>query len=52
MTNRNPVLYHRAGCGSFKEYIELAAKEGIVDVGGDKGLAWVSLKPDYRDKLT
>ena len=52
LTNRNPVLYHRAGCGSFKEYIELAAKEGIVDVGGDKGLAWVSLKPDYRDKLT
>jgi len=37
-------LYQRAGVGSFKEYIALAEKGGIVTCGGNGGYAWVSLK--------
>jgi hypothetical protein len=33
------------------EYVELAVKEGVVTVGGDKGLAWICLSEDCRDKL-
>jgi hypothetical protein len=51
LLRRNPLLYHRAGCSSFKEYIELAVAEGIVLIGGDKGLAWVTLNEDIRGKL-
>jgi hypothetical protein len=39
----NPMIYYRAHCSSFKEYIDLAVKEGIVTIGGEKGLAWVQL---------
>jgi hypothetical protein len=51
LVSRNPILYHRAGCSSFKEYVDLAVREGIVDIGGEKGYAWVSLNENYRDKL-
>lgn len=51
LLRRNPLLYHRAGCSSFKEYIELAVKEGIVSIGGDKGLAWVCLNEDISGKV-
>ncbi|KAI3634070.1 hypothetical protein MIR68_007674 [Amoeboaphelidium protococcarum] len=51
LTRRNPLLYHRVGCSNFKEYIELAVTEGIVTVGGEKGLAWIQLNEDHKDKL-
>ncbi|KAI3662539.1 hypothetical protein MP638_000649 [Amoeboaphelidium occidentale] len=51
ITRRNPLVYHRAGCSSFKEYVDLAAKEGIVQIGGERGLAWISLNENYRDKM-
>jgi hypothetical protein len=51
ITKRNPLVYHRAGCSSFREYVDLAVKEGIVQIGGEKGLAWISLNENYRDKI-
>lgn len=35
----------------FVEYVELAVKEGIITVGGDKGHAWMSLNEGSRDKV-
>jgi hypothetical protein len=48
---RNPLLYHRAGCSNFREFVELAAKEGLVTLGGERGLAWICLNEDYQGKL-
>jgi hypothetical protein len=30
--------------------VELAAKEGLVSMGGEKGLAWIMLNDAYRGK--
>lgn len=41
-------LYQRAGVRSFKEYIALAEKRGIVTCGGNGGHAWVSFKLNWE----
>ena len=42
-------LYQRAGVRSFKEYIALAEKRGIVTCGGYGGYAWVSFKLSWEN---
>lgn len=42
--NLSQALYKSAGVESFKEYVLLAEKEGIVELGGVNGHAWISLK--------
>lgn len=51
LTKRNPLIYNRAGISSFKEFVELAVKERIVTLGGDKGTAWISLNTAHQDKM-
>ncbi|KAF7304721.1 NYN domain-containing protein [Mycena kentingensis (nom. inval.)] len=39
----NGSAYRRAGVQSFSEYAALAAKHGLIKMGGSDGLAWVEL---------
>ena len=43
-------IYHRAGINTFNEYMDLAEKAGIVELGGGKD-AWVRLLPDWYDAV-
>ncbi|KAF7295107.1 NYN domain-containing protein [Mycena indigotica] len=37
-------VYERAGAQSFAEYTAQAEQHGLVEMGGNNGLAWISLK--------
>jgi hypothetical protein len=41
-------VYQEAGVKRFKEYIALAESDGVVQMGGSGGCAWVSLHPKWR----
>jgi hypothetical protein len=47
---KGPSLYAKAGVSTLKEYIALAVKEGIAEVGSNKyvGSEWIALKPAWR----
>jgi len=51
LVRRNPLLYNRANVESFKDYVELALAEGLIEVGGEKGLAWVTLVENWREQV-
>ncbi|KAG6920005.1 hypothetical protein DXG01_013354 [Tephrocybe rancida] len=40
------LLYKRAGVERFGQYVALAEKAGIIELGGKEGGAWIALKPD------
>ncbi|PPQ72083.1 hypothetical protein CVT26_006718 [Gymnopilus dilepis] len=43
----NGATYAKAGVAKFGQYVALAVKQGIVELGGWEGGAWISLKPDW-----
>jgi hypothetical protein len=44
---KNGTTYRNAGVTTIHEYLALAEREGIVELGGDKNSAWVSLSPRW-----
>jgi hypothetical protein len=50
LISRNTAVYREAGVGKFKEYIALAQRHGIVELGGVGGYAWMSLHPSWHDR--
>ncbi|KAJ3050473.1 hypothetical protein HK097_008566 [Rhizophlyctis rosea] len=45
LLSNNPFLYQREGGPvDFKQYAAAAAEKGIVKLGGESGLAWISLR--------
>jgi len=50
--NKNGTTYRNAGVPSFRHYSLLAEQEGIVDLGGLYGEAWIRLKPKWYSAHT
>ncbi len=44
---KNGATYKNAGVGKFGEYVSLAQKAGIIELGGLEGAAWISLTPTW-----
>jgi len=44
---KNGLTYKAAGVAKFSQYVALAEKRGIVEIGGSEGNAWIALKPDW-----
>ena len=42
------VIYTRAGAANFSQYVAWAEQERLVQLGGSKGTAWISLRTDER----
>jgi len=40
---RNGTTYRQAGVLRFREYVTMAEKAGIVELGGSEGTAWIAL---------
>ncbi|KAG6813357.1 hypothetical protein H0H92_011905, partial [Tricholoma furcatifolium] len=40
-------LYRRAGAEKFGQYVALAEKAGIIELGGKEGGAWIALRPEW-----
>jgi len=51
LIRRNPLLYNRANVESFKDYVELALAENLIEVGGEKGNAWITLAKNWREQV-
>ncbi|GJE97096.1 NYN domain-containing protein [Phanerochaete sordida] len=49
LTKRNERVYHTAGVTKFREFAALAAKFGIVELGGQEGNAWIALQPAWHE---
>jgi hypothetical protein len=50
--NQNGTTYRMAGVSKFTQYIEMAKKAGIVDLGGTGGTAWVALRAPWYNAPT
>ena len=50
--NQNGTTYRMAGVSNFTEYMEMAKKAGIVDLGGFGGAAWVALKAPWYTPIS
>ncbi|KAI0797756.1 NYN domain-containing protein [Abortiporus biennis] len=48
LKNQYPDVYRDANVPKFKQYVELAVKAGLVELGGAEGTAWISLMPKWR----
>jgi hypothetical protein len=44
---KNGSTYKAAGVAKFSQYVALAEKQGIVEIGGSEGTAWIALKPEW-----
>ncbi|KAF5330704.1 hypothetical protein D9619_005963 [Psilocybe cf. subviscida] len=42
------VTYQKAGANNFSEYVAMAERAGIVELGGSEGKAWIALTSDCR----
>ncbi|KAF8201503.1 hypothetical protein BJ912DRAFT_503746 [Pholiota molesta] len=47
--HKNGFTYENTGVSMFSQYIALAEKQGIVELGTHQNEAWICLKPEYRD---
>lgn len=43
----NGTTYRRAGVSKFKQYIAMASKAGIVELGGSELVAWIGLREPW-----
>ncbi|KAK0210566.1 NYN domain-containing protein [Desarmillaria ectypa] len=41
------AVYKKAGVEKFKQYVALAESEGVVELGGMEGGAWIGLRTDW-----
>ncbi|KAF5387049.1 hypothetical protein D9615_001823 [Tricholomella constricta] len=39
------AVYHQAGVADFSQYVSLAEREGIIQLGGSMGKSWITLHP-------
>lgn len=42
------LVYKKANVDKFGPYVNLAVHEGVVELGGKDGNAWISLKPEWQ----
>ncbi|KJA27414.1 hypothetical protein HYPSUDRAFT_198186 [Hypholoma sublateritium FD-334 SS-4] len=47
--SRNGMTYKNAGVGRFGDYVSLAQRAGIIELGGMENSAWISLTPTWTD---
>jgi len=47
--SKKPVVYKNAGVTKFSQYVGLALKEGLVEIGGANGTEWIRLVPKWHD---
>jgi len=45
--SKKPVIYKNAGVTKFSQYVGLALKEGLVELGGANGTEWIRLMPKW-----
>ena len=45
--SKKPIIYKNAGVTKFSQYLELAVKEGLVEIGGANGTEWIRLVPKW-----
>ena len=45
----NGTTYRQAGVSKFGQYVALAEKAGIVEMGGSESTAWISLKAPWKN---
>ncbi|KAK0459536.1 NYN domain-containing protein [Desarmillaria tabescens] len=46
LVQSDKAIYKKAGVEKFKQYVALAESEGIVELGGMEGGAWIGLRTD------
>lgn len=47
LATQDNMLYRRAGAERFGQYVALAEKAGIIELGGREGGAWIALRPEW-----
>lgn len=47
LASKDNMVYRRAGTERFGQYVALAEKLGIVELGGKEGGAWIALRPEW-----
>ncbi|KAJ6546474.1 hypothetical protein DFH09DRAFT_1171138 [Mycena vulgaris] len=47
---KDKKLYKKAGVEKFSQFVALAEKAKIIELGGREGHAWISLHPDWCSK--
>ncbi|KAG5645015.1 hypothetical protein DXG03_007292 [Asterophora parasitica] len=52
LSTQDNTLYRRAGVERFGQYVALAEKAGIVELGGKEGGAWIALCPEWHNAKT
>ncbi|KNZ75414.1 hypothetical protein J132_02746 [Termitomyces sp. J132] len=52
LASKDNMVYRRAGTERFGQYVALAEKAGIIELGGKEGGAWIALRPEwYNTKI-
>ncbi|KAF5387050.1 hypothetical protein D9615_001822 [Tricholomella constricta] len=52
LATQDNTLYRRARVERFGQYVALAEKAGIIELGGREGGAWIALRPEWYDAKT
>ncbi|KAG6884502.1 hypothetical protein C0993_010525 [Termitomyces sp. T159_Od127] len=47
LVSKDNMVYRRAGTERFGQYVALAEKAGIIELGGKEGGAWIALRPEW-----
>lgn len=47
LTTQANGVYRRVGAERFGQYVDMAVKAGIVELGGREGGAWIALRPEW-----
>jgi hypothetical protein len=42
-------LYRQVGAARFGQYVDMAVKAGVAELGGKEGDAWIALRPEWYD---
>ena len=50
LTKQNERVYQNAGVTKFKEFAALAKQQGIIELGGSEGYAWMFLNPSWHGR--
>jgi len=50
--SQNGSTYKKAGVVAFKQYAALAKDQGIIELGGKEGDAWISLCPKWHNTVS
>ena len=51
-TQKDNMVYRKAGVDRFGQYVALAEKERIVTLGGKEAGAWIGLRPEWYGAIT